>query len=401
MLSLPVCRPPLASHLRPLKPVSVDLIQIKATRSAGPEDQGKLPANPIAYVRVCRSTPGQLGFFALFVLAPVLNLLRFDLTRGHAYLLGFDWTLGLSGFIAGEVGAGTVALNLLLRGLLPILLVGGGLLYVAWRWGRLYCGWLCPHFSVVETINGLMRRAIGRPSLWERKPLPALEPDGTRLRRNPWYWLPTLAAVLGFAFLWAVVLLTYLLPPALVYGGLLSGTLARGPTLFILIATLAFTIEFLFARHLFCRFGCAVGLFQSLAWMANDRAMVVGFDGARADACHDCNNACDNVCPMRLRPRTLKRRMFTCTECAQCISACGQVQAGGLGDARLAARPQPSLLRWVEGAHALPVVTGRPAVQVEPRALKHQLGRFALANAVGMPTPSVPAVGASRRSDGR
>jgi polyferredoxin len=129
----------------------------------------------------------QFGFFALFVLAPILNLLRFDLTRGHAYLLGVEWTLGLTRFVDGEVGAGTVALNLLLRGLLPILLVGGGLLYVAWRWGRLYCGWLCPHFSVVEMINGLMRRAIGRPSLWERKPLPALEPDGTRLRRNPWY----------------------------------------------------------------------------------------------------------------------------------------------------------------------------------------------------------------------
>ncbi len=308
----------------------------------------------------------QFGFFALFVLAPILNLLRFDLTRGHAYLLGVEWTLGLTRFVDGEVGAGTVALNLLLRGLLPILLVGGGLLYVAWRWGRLYCGWLCPHFSVVETINGLMRRAIGRPSLWERKPLPALEPDGTRLRRNPWYWLPTLAAVLGFAFLWAVVLLTYLLPPALVYGGLLSGTLGRGPTLFILFATLAFSVEFLLARHLFCRFGCAVGLFQSLAWMANDRAMVVGFDGARADACHDCNTACDNVCPMRLKPRTLKRRMFTCTECAQCISACGQVQAGGLGDARLLANPRPSLLRWVDGAEAVPVVTGRPSTPGEP-----------------------------------
>jgi polyferredoxin len=240
------------------------------------------------------------------------------------------------------------------------------LLCVAWRWGRLYCGWLCPHFSVVEMINGLMRRAIGRPSLWERKPLPALEPDGTRLPRNPWYWLPTLVAVLGFAFLWAVVLLTYLLPPALVYGGLLSGTLGRGPTLFILFATLAFSVEFLLARHLFCRFGCAVGLFQSLAWMANDRAMVVGFDGARADACHDCNNACDNVCPMRLKPRTLKRRMFTCTECARCISACGQVQAGGLGDARLLANPRPSLLRWVDGAEALPVVTGRPITPGAP-----------------------------------
>ena len=307
-----------------------------------------------------RRTFIQLGFFALFVLAPVLDILRFDLTRGHAVLLGQNWTLGLDAFLAGETGAGSVALSLLVRGLLPIVLVGGGLIWVAWRWGRLYCGWLCPHFSVVERINGLMRRAIGRQSLWERRALPQRQPDGTRLTPDPWYWLPTLAAVLGFAFLWALVLLTYLLPPIEVYSGLLQGRLGQGPTLFLTAATTVFAIDFLLARHLFCRFGCAVGLFQSLAWMSNDRAMVVGFDGARAAACHDCNNACDNACPMRLKPRTLKRSMLTCTQCAQCISACAGVQAGGLGDPSLAVRPRESLLRWVEGQEALPVVSGRP-----------------------------------------
>ena len=214
----------------------------------------------------------QVGFFSLFVLAPVLDILRLDLTQGHFILLGWDWTLGLDGFIAGEDGPGTAALNLVVRGFLPILLVGGGLLWTAWRFGRLYCGWLCPHFSVVELINGLMRRASGRPSLWERRPLPQERPDGTRLSPNPWYWLPTLTAVLGFAFLWAVVLLTYLLPPTEVYGNLVQGTPTRNQTIFLSAATLALTIEFLLARHLFCRFGCAVGLFQSLAWMANDRA---------------------------------------------------------------------------------------------------------------------------------
>lgn len=297
----------------------------------------------------------QVGFFALFVLASVLDLLRLDLTQGHFILLGWDWTLGLDGFIAGEDGPGTAALNLLVRGFLPILLVGGGLLWTAWRFGRLYCGWLCPHFSVVELINGLMRRASGRPSLWERRPLPEEQADGTRLIPNPWYWVPTLIAVLSFAFLWAVVLLTYLLPPVEVYGNLVRGTLTRNQTLFLSTATLALTIEFLLARHFFCRFGCAVGLFQSLVWMANDRALVVGFDTRRAAACQSCNNACDNACPMRLKPRTLKRRMFTCTECAECISACTQVQA------RLDAQPPASLLRWVDGQAALPVVTGRPA----------------------------------------
>jgi polyferredoxin len=55
---------------------------------------------------------------------------------------------------------------------------------------------------------------------------------------------------------------------------------------------------------------------------------------------------------MRLQPRTLKRKMFTCTECAECISACTQVQSR---------RGRETLLRWVEGEDALPVVTGRPA----------------------------------------
>ena len=294
----------------------------------------------------------QIGFFLLFVLAPPLDILRIDLTRGHAILLGQDWTLGIDAFLAGEASIGSAALNLFLRGFLPLFGGGALLLWIAWRFGRLYCGWLCPHFSVVELINGLMRRAGGKLSLWDIKPLPERNPDGSRVHPNPWYWPPTLLAVVGFAFLWALVLLTYLLPPAEIYPNLFSGRLTRNQTLFLSAATLALSVEFLFARHLFCRFACAVGLFQSLAWMGNRKAMVVGFDTRRAGACKSCNNACDHACPMRLKPRTIKRRMFTCTECAQCISACDQTQGG---------RPGQGLLQWVAGDCALPVVTGRPA----------------------------------------
>ena len=294
----------------------------------------------------------QAGFFLLFILAPPLDILRIDLTRGHAVLLGMDWTLGIDAFLSGQGGIAEAAFNLFWRGFVP--LIGGGALFlwIAWRYGRLYCGWLCPHFSVVEMINKLMRRASGKPSVWERRPLPELQPDGSREVPNRWYWLPTLLAVFGFAFVWAVVLLTYLLPPAEIYANLVSGELTLRQSLFIGAATVALSVEFLLARHLFCRFGCAVGLFQSLSWMANDRAMVVGFDTARAGNCQDCNNACDNVCAMRLKPRTIKRKMFTCTECAQCISACTQVQGG---------EPEQSLLRWVTEDQALRVVTGRPA----------------------------------------
>lgn len=292
----------------------------------------------------------QTGFFVLFLLAPPLDIFRLDLELGHFILFGQPWTLGLEAFQRGEIGTAEAVWNLATRGLLPILLVGGLLIGTAWRWGRLYCGWLCPHFSVVELINGLMLRAFGRPSLWERRPVPARQPDGSLLRTHPAWWIAVALAVVGFAFLWALTLLTYLLPPFEIYHNLLTGSLTRNQTIFLTAGTLALVIEFALARHLFCRFGCAVGLFQSLAWMANDRAMVVGFDARRARACQSCNNACDNVCPMRLNPRGIKRRMFTCTQCSQCIQACRQVQAP-LG--------QPSLLEWVADAEAERVVRGQ------------------------------------------
>jgi ferredoxin-type protein NapH len=293
----------------------------------------------------------QAGFFALFLLAPPLDLLRLDLTLGHFILLGQDWTLGLEAFQRGAAGTAEMAWNLFWRAFLPIALVVGGGVYAAWRWGRLYCGWLCPHFSVVEALNGLMRRASGRPSLWERQPLPRRQPDGRMEVPDRRWWPLVWLAALGLAFLWALTLLTYLLPPFEIYHNLLHGTLTPNQLRFLGVATAILFLEFTLARHLFCRFGCAIGLFQSLAWMANDQALVVGFDTRRARECGACNNACDNLCPMRLKPRTLKRKMFTCTECAQCIRACDQVMAGN---------PQGGLLRWVQGAAARPVVSGRP-----------------------------------------
>jgi polyferredoxin len=194
-------------------------------------------------------------------------------------------------------------------------------------------------------INGLMRRASGKPSVWEAQPSAAFHPDGRpRVQEKRW-WLPTVLVALLFASLWAVVLLTYLLPPAEIYTNLWHWALTPNQARFIGVATLVLTIEFLFARHLFCRFGCAVGLFQSLAWMANRGAMVVGFDRQRAADCAACQEvggqgyaACEAECPMRLRPRQTKRKMFACTQCSQCLTSCNTVQQ---------ARGAQPLLRWI------------------------------------------------------
>lgn len=285
----------------------------------------------------------QTSFFILFILAPILNIFRFDLTLSHFIFFGHAWTLGLDPVIAGQASALDAALNIITRGFIPLLGVVFVFGWVSWKYGRLYCGWLCPHFSVVETINNLMRNASGKMSLWDNK-FSTIKSDGSHRKTNKIVWGLVYLAVAGFAFLWAVVFLTYLLPPAEIYYNLFHLSLTQNQLLFIGVATFLLSIEFMFARHLFCRFACAVGVFQSLVWMANKRAMVVSFDRKNAVQCHDCHIACEAECPMRLKPRSIKRRMFTCTECGQCLNACEQVQAK---------KNLPSILSWQDGQSAL------------------------------------------------
>ncbi len=285
----------------------------------------------------------QSSFFILFIVAPILNIFRLDLNLGHFIVFGHNWTLELDAVITGQATASDAVFNIIVRAFLPLLAVILLFGWTSWKYGRLYCGWLCPHFSVVETINGLMRRASGKFSLWDKKQS-LQKPDKTMIATKKKYWFLVYLAVVIFAFLWAVVFLSYLLPPKEIYYNLFHLSLTRNQMLFIGVATLLLSIEFMFARHLFCRFACAVGVFQSLVWMANKRAMVVSFDRPNGSQCQDCFNACDNECPMRLNPRSIKRRMFNCTECGVCLDACEQVQTD-IGK-------QP-VLTWQTGQSAL------------------------------------------------
>lgn len=296
-------------------------------------------------LQISRRT-AQTLFFLAFMLAPVLDIFRLDLYLGHFIILGQNWTLGLGSFQVGEMSAGEAALQILLRVFIPIFIIIGLVIGSAWKYGRLYCGWLCPHFSVVEMINKLMFRASGKPSIWEKNPLPAQQADSRIITPNRLHWISVFIAVVFFSFLWAVTFLTYLLPPKVIYTNLFTAELTRNQSIFLLVTTFLLTIEFTFARHLFCRFACAVGVFQSLSWMGNKKAMVIGFNEQHARDCQNCNNACDNICPMRLKPRTVKRKMFTCTTCGQCISACQTSQQ---------TRQREGLLKWVSGECALHV----------------------------------------------
>ncbi|TNE74654.1 MAG: 4Fe-4S binding protein, partial [Gammaproteobacteria bacterium] len=107
------------------------------------------------------------GFFLLFLLAPALNLFRYDLTETRFIVFGFPLSFNLDLTWVAQSSPADVAGQILFWFILPILVLVPLVLWVAWKWGRIYCGWLCPHFSVVETVNHLMTRITGRPTLWE------------------------------------------------------------------------------------------------------------------------------------------------------------------------------------------------------------------------------------------
>lgn len=288
----------------------------------------------------------QLGFFALFLLAPALNLLRFDLNEAQLWFFGQRWSLGIDAFQAGEITAQQATVQIIWRGFLPVIALAVAFLAVAYRYGRLYCGWLCPHFTLVETLNTALHRASGKLSFWDKH-----RTERANVKPSARWWPVFGALCLLFGFIWAITLLSYLLPPAEIWGNLWAGTPTLNQARFLLIATAVFTLEFAFARHLFCRFGCAVGLFQSLAWMANPKGMVVAFDRDHARDCRSCStavypdgSACDDGCPMRLNPRNIKRMMFACVQCGQCLDSCEETQG---------AKGRDPLLEWKVGADAV------------------------------------------------
>jgi len=290
----------------------------------------------------------KVTFFILFIFAPLLNIFRFDLELGHFIIFGQAWTISIDSILHGGGDSVDAAIKIFTRVLLPgvaFVAITGALI---WKFGRIYCGWLCPHFSVVELVNDLMMKQLNRVTVWEKAAV-----ENTHFFPRA---IVALAAIV-MAFIWAVALASYMLTPIPLLTDLVHFNLGFGSTLFVSVATLVFSADFIFARHVFCKYGCALGLFQSLIWMANNKAMVIKFDRSRAKACRDCihyhkHKPCDQACPMRLPTRNMKRAKFTCTQCVQCVAACNEVQKDN---------PDGGLLTWVSGDEAIEV--DRPAAK--------------------------------------
>jgi polyferredoxin len=254
-------------------------------------------------------------FWGLCFLGPALNLFRVDMI--HQRLIWMQKSLPFQ-------------FNTLMW--LPIGFYGAVILIgiISFIWGRLFCGWTCPHNTLTEWTFTL-RAMVGR----------AEKPRWMKLllRKAP-YWRelmfilsPMIALPLTFGL--SLLLSFYVIPPDWALTQYVSGhphiALVWGNGLFMLIG-----LFLLYAGNDFCRTCCPYGLAQSISAYQEGsrwRPMEIRFSGDKVSQCRTCS-ACQIVCPVEIDPRGgtleggLKVGQFDgCFNCGECIDACKYIHS--------------------------------------------------------------------------
>lgn len=267
------------------------------------------PPPPPRFARARRAV--QLSVLALLVLAPFVDLLRFDLEAGVLVLAGHRLHPGQDLW---------AVYGLVLVGLLWVF--GGALIH-----GRLWCGWLCPQTLTSEAATRLEHRLRG--------PAKARKPG--RVRAG--LYLGTVTA--GAAVL-AASAVNYFLAPA--------QRLAPPPGAWVGLGVLTALIaaDLLFVRHGFCLRVCPYGVLLQL--VQDPKTLRVGIADEDRARCLQCK-ACDRACFMDVSPRDRDRRTeAACLLCGLCVDACDRVFARRGGEGILHLRfpaGRPGWPRWL------------------------------------------------------
>ncbi len=273
--------------------------------------------NPVKYrYHFFRGRLVQPLALALVFLGPVFNVFRIDMMAqklvffGKSYNFEFMHVMWLP---IGFYGA--------------VILIG----IISMLWGRLFCGWTCPHNTLTEWTHSV-RAMIGRGAdsarpAWMKK----------IIRKSPlmkevlMLASPPIAVVITFTL--SLLLTFYLFSPAWTLQQYASWhphpALVFGNLLLMLIG-----LFLLYAGNDFCRTCCPYGLAQSIsAYQENSpwRPMEIQFSGSIESDCKTCK-ACQMVCPVDIDPRdaTLTGKVKVgqfdgCFNCGECVDACKQV----------------------------------------------------------------------------
>lgn len=204
----------------------------------------------------------------------------------------------------------------------------GFLLFVVTSlWGRIWCGWTCPHSLLLEQIFRPIERLVEGDSARQRALDDAPWTSSKVMRRGLKHALYIIVS-LSLAH----VFLSYFVPVEVIGKWILSNPSEHWDS-FLLVATLTglFYFNFSWFREQLCIVICPYGRVQSA--LIDDDSLIIGYDTTRGEPrgkpsdpanghCIDCLR-CVNVCPMGIDIRM--GLQIECIGCAYCIDACDQV----------------------------------------------------------------------------
>ncbi len=270
----------------------------------------------------------QAAFILLIFLMPVLNILRFDSATRELIIFGHVWGLGLKeGFYADRSTAASlgVALQFLIRAILPWIFVLAIFPLFGLLSGRFFCGWLCPEGALFELADFLTSKLIGRRSLFAKKPN---DPDAAQGGKAFYTGIALLSAVI-IPVSGGIALTGYFVAPQTIWHQITQWEFTFGVKAGIIGVSIYMVITSIFVRHLMCKYVCAAGLMQMLFGWVSPVSMRLKMDVGRASECTNCQG-CDKACFMGVVPRKQKRDV-SCINCGACIDACNKELGHGKG----------------------------------------------------------------------
>jgi len=249
-------------------------------------------------------------FALLFFLAPVFDVFRVDMIHSRLIFLRQSYPFEFRYMMW-----------------LPVAFYGGVILVgiVSVVWGRLFCGWVCPHNTLSEWTRPF-RAVFGREEYGN-----GLKKLFRKFPAIKFFWqLLSFPLAIWITFKLSVLLSAYVVPMSWIQAQYASHhphiALVWGNGLFALIG-----MFMLYCGHDFCRTSCPYGMLQAMSayqegkWMP----MEVRFAGKSIEAdCKTCT-ACQQICPVQIDPRKPENLIvgvhYGCFNCGECIDACKQV----------------------------------------------------------------------------